>query len=877
MFLEKLQIQGFKSFANKNTLLFPGILGGDKRGITAVVGPNGSGKSNVADAVRWALGEQSMKTLRGKRGEDVIFSGSDKKGRLGMAEVSLHFNNEDRQAPIDYSQVVLTRRLYRNGDSEYLINNSRVRLADIQMLLAKASFGQKTYSVIGQGMVEGFLNTSLAERKEFFDEATGVKQYQIKRDDALNKLRASYENLLQAEMLVQEIEPRIKSLTRQVHKLHKRGELEKELFDLQNAYYGVIWHNLNEKFKQANDDYLQLEKERDAKDTKLSQFNKELEKFKQDSFQENNFDKYQNELNIAQGKRNDLGRKMSKLEAQLEIKLEAEGKFDLSFMHSKKEEIRLEKENLVNEIESLEQKVAREKTLRFDLNKNKQELDKKLQALNQQLRTVSQYKEIKEDRDIKKQLILIGEQIQFLTQEEDIQKIKQLIAQIEKELTKAIAMTEEQKKLPKEPNENWSKLYNDIEKIMQDKDKVLGQINDNQLRISARAERVKLLKEKENNLDQEVSSLENKIQKYSGAISNTDIDKEQQTLKQQITQIDKEIIKIKEKLASITTQEEKKKIKLFALQKDLQDLQNEINSINNELQNIKIEATRYETKLEDIEIEIRAELGKLSIIKNNKINTEISLSKVQATIKHLKKQLEQIGGIDPAVEDEYITTKERYDFLCGQTSDLKNTIRSLEKVIKELDSVIKEKFDKEFKAIAGKFEKYFKILFNGGTAKISKVVENEEEKKETDSEQKETDKAKKPNLTDLKKIKFLQKHNATGLAGIEVMANPPGKKIASVTMLSGGERALTSIALICAIIASNPSPFVMLDEADAALDEANSERLASILEELSHKTQFIVVTHNRASMRKASILYGVTMGDDGVSKLLSVKLDEIRE
>jgi chromosome segregation protein len=194
MFLEKLEIQGLKSFANKNELVFPGMLDGTKRGITAIVGPNGSGKSNVADAVRWALGEQSMKTLRGKKSEDVIFSGSDKKGKLSMAEVSMHLNNEDGKAPIDYSQLVITRRLYRNGESEYLINNNRVRLSDIQMLLAKAKFGQKTYSVIGQGMVEGFLNTTLAERKEFFDEATGVKQYQIKRDDALNKLRSSHEN-----------------------------------------------------------------------------------------------------------------------------------------------------------------------------------------------------------------------------------------------------------------------------------------------------------------------------------------------------------------------------------------------------------------------------------------------------------------------------------------------------------------------------------------------------------------------------------------------------------------------------------------------------------------------------------------------------------
>jgi len=215
MYLEKLQIHGFKSFANKNTLVFPGMLSKSKRGVTAIVGPNGSGKSNVADAVRWVLGEQSMKILRGKKSEDVIFSGSDRKGRLGMAEVSLYLNNEnglinlraeDNGGISNYSQIILTRRLYRDGNSEYMINNSRTRLSDIQIMLAKAKFGQKTYSVIGQGMVDGFLNTSLSERKEFFDEATGVKQFQIKRDKSLNKLCGSYENLSQAQMLIIEME-----------------------------------------------------------------------------------------------------------------------------------------------------------------------------------------------------------------------------------------------------------------------------------------------------------------------------------------------------------------------------------------------------------------------------------------------------------------------------------------------------------------------------------------------------------------------------------------------------------------------------------------------------------------------------------------------
>ena len=290
---------------------------------------------------------------------------------------------------------------------------------------------------------------------------------------------------------------------------------------------------------------------------------------------------------------------------------------------------------------------------------------------------------------------------------------------------------------------------------------------------------------------------------------------------------------------------------------------------------IKINSTRFETKLEDLEAEIREELKSLKDIKNKEAETAGPPESLKGEIGVLKRQLEMIGGIDPEIENEYNETKERFDFLSGQINDFSLAVESLQKVIKELDINIKERFDKEFAKIAANFEKYFKILFNGGRARIIKVTEVLAEDGVADpGAEAEIKTGEQIGLEDLKKIKFLQKHNATGLAGVEVQATPPGKKIKTVTMLSGGERALTAIALICAIINSNPSPFVVLDEVDAALDEANSERLAGILDELSHKTQFIVITHNRASMRKANILYGVTMGDDGISKLLSVKLEE---
>jgi len=365
-----------------------------------------------------------------------------------------------------------------------------------------------------------------------------------------------------------------------------------------------------------------------------------------------------------------------------------------------------------------------------------------------------------------------------------------------------------------------------------------------------------------------------------GELSHEAVSLAQQKTKSELADMTKQIEDAQSKLKQFNEEQERKRQHLLQLQRSLASLQTEVNSINNELNNLKITGARVETRLEDLENEIRADFGDLGIIKQYQPQETLDKNDAVARIKNLKHQLELIGGIDPEVEKEYHETKSRFDFLDGQTTDLNDTIKSLEDIIKELDLNIKERFDKEFKIIEEKFQEYFKILFNGGNAKIIKVMADEMIEAEPTNETASESNPEAPQMTAneaaLKRIKLLQRYDSTGLAGIEIVATPPGKKIQSIAMLSGGERALTAIALICAIISANPSPFVVLDEVDAALDEANSDRLAKILEDLSHKTQFIVITHNRAPMRKAAILYGVTMGDDSVSKLLSVKLEDIK-
>ena len=885
MYLEKLEIQGFKSFANKNVLVFPGMLDKEKRGITSIVGPNGSGKSNVADAVRWSLGEQSMKTLRGKKSEDVIFSGSDKKGKLGMCEVSLFLNNEDHRAPVDFSQIQITRRLYRSGESEYLINNSRTRLSDIQMLLARAKFGQKTYSVIGQGTVEGFLNTTLSERKEFFDEATGVKQYQIKRDDSLNKLHSSYDNLIQAQMLIHEIEPRLKSLTRQVSRLHKRDEIEKELRVLQIDHFSRIWHEISDKFNRYNSNFLELEQTKFSREKKLDTLNRELEQLEAVSGEPSEFESLQDELAQALKIKDELTAKLAKAEAQAEIKLEANGKFDLSFLLNKKEEINKEIILIGEEITAQERHIDVSREKEKELEQDKEIIDSRIESLNKKLAKLGEMSSQGDDQELGKYLEDLLAEIRQAKDEADPEKIRSIIVSLEEKIG---LMLEKIKTsgfgAPAISGGDLQEIQEKLYQLTKDKETAMVRLNDNNLRISARTERIKLLKENKNNLEKEVKAIEDKLGKENGEVDMSDIAREQKELREELAATKEKISGINEKIMAGQAQEEKERGKLFALQKEIASAQDEINLLNSKMNEEKINSTRYETKLEDLEIEIRQEVGSLKEVKEVKAEGEADQTDNKEKISQLKRQLELIGGIDPQIEQEYNETKERYDFLSSQMDDFTKAVDSLTKIIKELDITIKERFDKEFKIIAQNFEKYFKVLFNGGSAKIIKVMDEETENEASaggadgesnnDEGQKSAEKGKSIDMEDAKKIKFLQRHNATGLMGIEIVATPPGKKIKSIAMLSGGERAMTAIALICAIISSNPSPFVVLDEVDAALDEANSERLARILDELSHKTQFIVITHNRASMRRANILYGVTMGDDGISKLLSIKLEE---
>ncbi|MEK7580590.1 MAG: AAA family ATPase [Patescibacteria group bacterium] len=752
MHLERLEINGFKSFANKTILEFPKPSGDLSRGITAIVGPNGSGKSNILEAVRWGLGEQSLKSLRGKKSEDIIFSGSEKKSRLSLAEVSITFNNEDNGAPIDFKQFNITRRVYRNGEGEYFINNSQTRLQDIVMLLAKANVGQKSYSIVSQGMIDAILHSSANEKKIFFDEATGVRQYQIKKDAALRKLAKTQENLNQAEIVLQEIEPRLRSLGRQIKKLEQRQEIENRLRFFQKKYYEELLNDLICQLKAINN--------------KLSTVGQEYNSTK------HNFEALQKQFadvfsptagNIFKNLRNEYSRLQHLKDEYLQERTDI-------------------KEKLIDLKTALREKTGRR--IKSDVN-----------------------------------LTLIAERL--------------------KELINLYCDLTEKIKTGLNRDELLNSLNNKIDKIRE----ILALIEEPQT---------------EDNLgENELNKLEQKINQLNDLVGGLD---------GQMNDLDK-------KLAEENRLENEKMNKITGTQRIIRDEQLKLDKLSAEENEIKIGRARVETKIESLREEIRRETGatdltSIQITDSGEIQLEENQNLTE-TIQRLKRQMELIGGIDPEITKEYPECKNRYEFLTAQTTDLKQAMQTLNRVVNELDKIVESQFHDSFNKINEKFDQYFKIFFGGGKAKlIFKKLECEEENEEKkESTDEEKDKEKEIDAED--ELEKEKKQNYD----VEILATPPGKKVKHIEVLSGGEKTLTSIALICAIIAINKPPFVILDEVDAALDEENSERFGEILRELDDKTQFLIITHNRRVMSFANILYGITMGEDKVSKLLSLKLE----
>jgi chromosome segregation protein len=859
VYLAELEIQGFKSFAHRTKLAFT-------RSTAAIVGPNGSGKSNVADAIRWVLGEQSMKLLRGKRAEDVIFAGSDRKARLSMAEVSLRFDNSDGRAPIDASELSVSRRVYRDGTGEYRINGQSARLADVLLLLARCSVGQRTYAVIGQGMADAFLSASPLERKVYFDEAAGVRQFQLKREQAVSKLDRTRENLSQAELLVNEIEPRLRSLTRAVKRLERREVVEVELHEHQQRYYGSLWNRWNGERKTVEGTLAKSAMRVAELERAEASLNHDLAGLVGGGSE---LARLEAELGSAQSAREQLVRESARVTAERHAALASAGQAETAWIEQRIAGLTEDRKRAATEhTEAQTATAAAAKRLAA--------AEKKLIGGSEALKDLKQTLNKAQSEGGSLPVARIEEEFVHLTRDQatlvdslraiqDLAELPSVVQRAERfdaSLTRFGMFLQES--IRRQPAERVAQIQSQLIAASESREGILVELAEARTAHASAQQRTQSLAEQERRAAAELAALE---RQHARADDPKRAAAQEGELTSALAKATERVEDIQEQLRKLADREENKRSELTVLQGKLRTAQGSLAGARTEQNSVAVERARLEQRLVDLEREMRDELStELLAAVRGPAPTGVDPDVESQAIARLKHQRDLIGGIDEGVAAEYQSTNDRYQFLTHQIGDLTKALADLETAIAELDATIKKQFDESFERINTLFQKYFRTLFGGGAAKLIiqrelKPVPGETADGEVPSDE-ETTVPEKP--AKLERV----------ITGIEIHANPPGKKLKSIQSLSGGERALTSIALLSAIIAHNPSPFVVLDEVDAALDEANSHRFSAILAELSKKTQFIAITHNRATMEYANLLYGVTMGDDGISRLLSVRMED---
>lgn len=878
VYLKKIEIQGFKSFAKKTVLEFaPGII--------SVVGPNGSGKSNFADSIRWVLGEQSMKAVRSKKSEDVIFAGSDKKSRAGFAEVSIVFDNADRKLPLDFSEVVVSRRLFRDGESEYLINARPVRLMDIVELLSKTGYGNTSYQVISQGTIDQMVLAGPSAIKALIEEACGVKPYYTKRERAERKLERSEQNLLRVADLVAEIEPRLKSLRRQAKRMQARDEIAAELKGLQETFFASGYQRVTRDLSDYENKIKYFDKEIGDLTAELKILGESIQKLEKSTVGKSaEYTRLQQDLRKLEREKSAVTEELSIVRGQQKAGMAINGSRDIRTLELAKQELEVKRKTLEGMIaDARDQAILGEKnaaqhrkihdSLNFDLEKLRKQFEQAkspfdLNRLREEMeRVFSRY------QSLLYQIKNFHSEEEFEHLKEDAENLEIVMVKLKDRVAQISSVQFDQVE--------FAQFNSQLSKIFGQKEKLQSELVKIESAAATARSRELFYGESLAQLSKELAKLENELKRADPQDPDErwkNLAREEAALSERSEKFGSELRKMEDDLKTFLEQEAEQKQELLRLEREYRTKQDVLSKTKDQKGLVLIEKARIDANLESLFSEVRKSLGADAVFK---IKGAAPVSNIdpglEQKIGRLRAQLESIGGVDELTLQEYKETEARYTHLTTQSADLKKAVDDLRKVIAELDAIIKTQFRTGFENINNQFSEYFRILFSGGRARMTLVRERKRVLVDengndigTDLEAESEPPTEEPEAGE----PAAGKEEVTG---IEIRATPPGKKLALLSALSGGERTMTAIALLMAILSAFPSPFVVLDEVDAALDEANSIRFGKILSRLSHQTQFITITHNRETMRQAGALYGITMGDDGISKVLSIKLDRAVE
>jgi chromosome segregation protein len=1195
--LKKLEVQGFKSFAETSTFLYP-------TGITAVVGPNGSGKSNVADAIQWALGEQRMTTIRGRSGEDMIFAGSSKRARSGMARAAITFDNGDEWLPVDFAEVTIERRVYRDGKSDYILNGSKVRLMDLRELLDRAGLGRDDHLIISQGAVDQVLSLRPGERLGLFEQAAGIAPYRNRREEASDRLGETRHNLERVYDIVGEIEPRLRRLRRQAERADQHTLLDEELKATLKIWYGYRWANalnllqqarqrvsyretralglmekeealtetiakhrrdinqardqlsilhresgqwhseagdrqrelavaqerqrqLYERISESEDNLVPLRSAQEEETAEIEQLNAELEALSGDlqkamtrldeaqsahdaveaqrqtllraqgeaqshalenrhqiADRQSRLEQSKARLDQLSGRERELREALDSLEARsrdqqrkvrearkhrqaLQSEIEvwisrtAERRDQLESVEDRVEAIRQglrEQENVLQRAstryEALERLHAEGAGLYAGVRNVLQAVDRKelhglpgtvatlihvppeldravATALGGQLQNViadtwddaqvaiewlkarrsgwatflpldtlnppteltlpmldglvglaselvayeSRYSPavrlllgrtaVVEDLAAARRLYqrlqggfrivtLEGEIVrsggsvsgghkrqargtELLSRERERRRLPETIEALELEIRAhegELAEKQVQKRELVQQLKSAEAKHRDVETAIQKAerhlDRTIGDLDQLNQELTWRRERLAEVKEERAHLQALQVRLQSELDEAADRLATAksrlqDLEREMEALsddetgrvlterrtrvavlkqeydsqevlvesrerelqrlqrqidgqEHRIRSLEGELDVLKGQISTLAGRYEDAHTKAEAIAKQIpplerelkereevlealetqeQNLQRTLRESEQRLAKAEMEAGRREDQLQTLRREIEETLGIVVGNLPDDLNAQHPLpldaivsplpevtelpEGLERQIRDLRTQLRRLEPVNHAAKQEYEELSERYTFLTEQMEDLEQASRHLHQIIDELDEMMNTMFLTTFKSIASEFSKIFELLFNGGTAQLQLVREEDGDE----------------------------------IIGVEIMARPPGKRTSRLSMLSGGERSLTAVALLFGVMRVSPTPFCVLDEVDAMLDEANVGRFRRMLQQLSRETQFIIITHNRGTVEVADTIYGISMGDDGVSQSISLSLEDL--
>ena len=923
MRLTKIKLAGFKTFVDPTSLQFPSNL-------TGIIGPNGCGKSNIIDAIRWVMGESSARNLRGDSMEDVIFSGSSTRSEVGKAFVELNFDNSSNTLDSKFarfSEIVIRREVSRDGISNYFLNNTKCRRKDIREVFLGTGLGPRSYAIIEQGMISKLVEAKPDELRTYLEEAAGISKYKEKRRETELRLKHTRENLNRLNDVMKEITSQLNKLERQAKLAKEFKSFKQDERKLKLSLLALKWNNYDQQIDNIEVQIRKVEINHEKEKSILSSKNKKIEELRESrNNEQSRFDKIQKdfyklgsdiascEKDIEHSQETETTRKeeldeLSKkaVIAQKDLEMEAKKNVqvlenieaikeknksvseNLKNLEKNKKDVNFAMQNLLSKINTFIGTQS-ENIKKQEVEKTKLEAsDKSLSLLSKRLKILESYTINETDKNLNKDELLrkgtdVQEKLASLQidfERSDVASRDKFILQSSQSLKSIVSLFRELFKSVKILVRSQNDEIKDINKKIKDYEKIKLEAQNNIKELDIQLEedittRTKLDKERielKQLIDKVEWNLEETVKSQNDLnIKITSLESEKDLIKNNINKFEIEISDLNNRklhlLSSDTSKDLpsddmkiqlKKLLELKSQSEDnltksreaIQSYDNEILEIESQKNDINILISSIKDNLEDLKISISEKTAQRDALIEN---TDLPKKDIDAEIKSidmgvkqdiLAKDLQKVqskinsmGAINLAAIDELEDQQERKQYLDSQYNDLTESVKTLDNAIKKIDSETKSKFKEIFDSINSNLNTFFNQLFGGGKAYLE--------------------------LTD----------NDLLNTGVTIMARPPGKLVKNINLLSGGEKAGTGIAFVFSIFKSNPAPFCLLDEVDAPLDDANNNRFCNVVKEMSKNVQFIFITHNKLTMELADILSGVTMREAGVSKLVSVNIND---